>query len=372
MTDPEIPPDAVVGTALQLLPIPPHDDGFWDQLERALDAEAPPAVPVEPVRRTIVAAPQAIEPAAPVFELAPDPSLAVVPPALRRASNVVLVAIAAAAVVVVAIAGSTLLEERQGAEQVDSQDDAQQALEDLDRTLKEAEDDGSTVTTLTADGEDASTDAVLAWVADVGSGDGDAAWEAMGPGSKAEMGTQEEFEVLMTDLAEGYGAWAAAEPEEILVTPVLASDEGTLAVVTLIGAVEQEGTVEQRADAFPVRITDGKAVVEPFASAGVLEVVLPEPADDEGTLLPMDADGELVFVVPAGVEAPVLQLDGGTTVVCGQADGTELGGIDGYPGQRCAYDPEGDLELGAHTVTVAFLGSDGTEITAETMRFDAA
>ena len=46
----------------------------------------------------------------------------------------------------------------------------------------------------------------------------------------------------MTDLAEGYGAWSAAEPDDVLVTPVAADDDGTIAVVTLIGTVEQEGS----------------------------------------------------------------------------------------------------------------------------------
>ena len=48
----------------------------------------------------------------------------------------------------------------------------------------------------------------------------------------------------MTDLAEGYGAWSAAEPDDVLVTPVAAGDEGTIAVVTLVGTVEQEGTAQ--------------------------------------------------------------------------------------------------------------------------------
>ena len=82
----------------------------------------------------------------------------------------------------------------------------------------------------------------------------------------------------MTDLAEGYGAWSAAEPDDVLVTPVAADDDGTIAVVTLVGTVEQEGTTQARADAFPVRIVDGDVVLEPFASAGDLEVVIPEPA----------------------------------------------------------------------------------------------
>jgi hypothetical protein len=164
---------------------------------------------------------------------------------------------------------------------------------------------------------------------------------------------------------EGYGPWSAAQPERVLVTPVAAGDDGTIAVVTLIA--------DGRADAFPVRIDSGDVVVEPFASAGDLEVVIPEASSDDG--LGWESVGtseELVFVLPGDAEAPVLQIDGGDTVVCGEADGTELGDLDQSPGQRCAYLPEGGFEPGAHTVTIAFLGPGGDSITAESIHFEAA
>ena len=47
-------------------------------------------------------------------------------------------------------------------------------------------------------------------------------------------------------------------------------------VVTLVGTVDQEGARQHRADAFPVRVVDGTATLEPFAFAGELEVVVPE------------------------------------------------------------------------------------------------
>ena len=363
--DPELEPDVVVGTALQLLPVPAHGDDFWARLEAALDAEPPLQVPVEPVRGR-----GADDPAAPatVIELEPDRSLAVVPPMFRRTSNAVLVAVAAAAVVVVGIAGSTLLDDRQGTTVNGPAPSA--ALETL---VEDAQTDGATVTTISAAREDESSEAVLAWVDDLGEGDADAAWAAMGASSQAHFGSQAEFETLMTDLAEGYGAWSAAEPADVLVTPVAADDEGTIAVVTLVGTVDQEGTTQDRADAFPVRFVDGDVVLEPFASAGDLEVVIPEPAGDDGAGYEQVGTGEeLVFVLPADAEAPVLRVDGGDTVVCGEADGSELSDLDQSPGQRCAYLPEGGFDVGAHTVTIAFLGPDGASVTAESLRFVAA
>jgi hypothetical protein len=368
---PDVESDGFVRTALQLLPIPAHDDDFWVRLEAALDAEGGLAEP----RRTLVAAARpsgATEPPAtglpaPLVEL--DPSLAVVPPAFRRTSNAVLAAVAAAAIVIVAVAGTTLLDDERGTTVGTAEPAADAALETL---VQDAQSDG-TVTTLAAAREDESSEAVLQWVDDLGAGDGEAAWAAMGDVSQAHFVSQAEFEGLMTDLAEGYGAWSAAQPDEILVTPVAAGDDGTIAVVTLIGTVEQEGTAQHRTDAFPVRIVDGDVVLEPFASAGTLEVVIPEPPSDDGVdRAPVGTTEELVFVLPSDAGAPVLRIDGGDTVICGEGDGSELGSLDQALGQRCAYLPDGGFEVGAHTVTIAFLGPDGESITAESIHFEAA
>ena len=86
----------------------------------------------------------------------------------------------------------------------------------------------------------------------------------------------------------------------------------------------------------------------------------------------MGLQEELVFVVPSGADAPVLRLDDGDTLVCGEADGTELTDLDQAPGQRCAYLPEGGFEPGSHTVTVAFLARDGDAVTAGSVHFEAA
>ena len=43
MSELEVTPDPVVRTALQRLPVPPHEDGFWARLDEALvDAGASP------------------------------------------------------------------------------------------------------------------------------------------------------------------------------------------------------------------------------------------------------------------------------------------------------------------------------------------
>jgi len=374
MTDTEVPPDGIVRTALRLLPVPSHADDFWTRLDHTLDAQSVPPQPNADVPARSVFVGQAAAPlsvATPVLELEPDPTMALVPSALRRPSNALLLLVAAAAVVVVALAGSTLLDERSGTKHVTSDDVAQGAGEPA--ALAAGAQPGSvTPVTMSDQGEEAASEAVLAWVDDLRSGRGDEAWEAMGPTSQAHFASQAAFESDLTSLAEGFGGWSEGDPDEVLITPVLADGEGTLAVVTLVGSIKVEGEQQRRADAFPVRVVDGEAHVEPFAFAGELEVVVPEDVPSDGDRPPVASGEELVIVVPSAADAPLLRLDDGDTVVCGQAEGTELVALEGTPGQRCSYLPVEGIDPGEHTLTVAFLGSDGASISAASLLFEAA
>jgi hypothetical protein len=136
--------------------------------------------------------------------------------------------------------------------------------------------------------------------------------------------------------------------------------------------VDQEGAAQRRADAFPVRIVDGDAELEPFAYAGAIEMVVPEPAPADGEAAPVASDEELVVVVPSDVEAPILRLDDGDAVVCGEVEGSELTDLEGATGQRCSYLPPDGLTEGEHTLTMAFVGADGSSISAGSVLFDAA
>ena len=42
------------------------------------------------------------------------------------------------------------------------------------------------------------------------------------------------------------------------------------------------------------------------------------------------------------------------------------------PVQRCSYLPPDGIAAGEHTLTVAFVGADGTSITADALLFQAA
>jgi hypothetical protein len=366
VSDMDVEPDPIIRTALQRLPIPAHSDEFWSRLAGSIDAEG---ALLTDGRKVLVEAPEAVpgdgRPAATVGE--PDPALALVPKALRRTSNGVLLAVAAAAAVVVTLAGTALIEDRTGSNEIASDDITESAA-----TLQDKVEDDAPVT-LSEDGVDASSEAVMDWVEDLDAGDGAGAWQALGTASQAHFGTQEAFESEMTALAEGYADWTEATPEEVLVTPVHTDDDGTIAVVTLVGTIVTEGAAERRTDAFPVRVVDGEAVVEPFALAGAIEHVVPEvPVEEDAASAPVESGEALVVVVPAGAEAPILRLDEDEAVVCGHAEGSELTDLEGTSGQRCSYLPPDGMTSGEHTLTTVVLGSDGESISAESTLFEAA
>jgi hypothetical protein len=371
MTDAQDPgADVVVETALRLLPVPDHGPEFWADLDALLASEPAPHV-VEPALAT---GPPADHPHTfgdRLVELVPDTALALLPPALRRRSNVVLSAVAVAAAVMVVVAGGLLVRDRVG---------SGAGTEEVASRAGQPEDGGAETTveatptsTRTVGDADAAvpTAAVLEWVAHLGAGDTGAAWASMGPASQAHFGSESAFAAEGSALAEGYGAWSTAEPD-VLVTALTSSGDGSLLIVTLIGTVEQEGSRTRRAEAFPVRVVDGVAHLEPFAFAGELEVVAPGQAPAEGSLPMVSTDDELVVVVPRGVDAPTIRLDDGKTLVCGEAEGTDLTELEGSPGQRCSYRPEDGLTAGTRVLTVGFVSTDGTGVAAEAVLFTAA
>ena len=76
----------------------------------------------------------------------------------------------------------------------------------------------------------------------------------MGPTSQAHFDSQEQFEAELSTLAESYRAWSASEPEDVIVTPVESGDDETLAVVTLVGIMD-----DRRQPAAPGRRLPGPA-----------------------------------------------------------------------------------------------------------------
>jgi hypothetical protein len=366
--DTSIEPDPVVRTALQLRPVPEHGEAFWEVLERLVGHEAAGQTVGSPASdlESSIPADATRAAASSVVDLHDHPSLGLVPPALRRRSNALAAIAAVAAAAMVVVAGATLIRERSG--RVDTADVAAPAGQTSTTVV-------SSISTLTSSAQvgseeaDLSSEAVRAWVAALAESDADAAWASMGPSSKQHLGTRAAFDELMTGLAEGFGAWSAATPDRVLVTPVEVEGDGSLLIVTLVGEVEQDGVRQRRADAFAVRLADGEAQVEPFDAAGQVEMVVPDGSSDTGEALEGD---ELVVVVPAGAAAPIVRLDDGDALVCGKSPGTELTELDAVSGQRCSFAPQGGIEPGNRVLTVAFTTHDGALISAQSAMFVAA
>lgn len=370
MSEHVVDPDPIVQTALELLPVPGHRDDFWARLTEAIDAEDPTGVPAPSDRPAAIATAAVDGPlgAAPLLER--HPSSALVPVALRRPSNVALLAVAALAAVVVGLAGGSLLRGRDGTGRLTSGDGSPGA--ELEALVDGAQGGASVLEPVARADATSARDAVQAWLGAVREGDSTLAWAAMGPASKAHFGSQAAFAEEMPAMADGMGSWANARPDQVLVTPVTADDEGTLVVVTLVGTVARDGEPTPRADAFPVRLTDGQARLEPYASAGPIELVVPEAIRGDHADEPVGTSEDLVVVLPSGVDAPVVRIDDGDTLICGDADGTELIPLAEVPGQRCSYLPDGGLTSGSHVLTVAFRGAEGASWSVASVRFDVA
>lgn len=368
MSDRDAPaPDRVVETALRLLPVPDHEPGFWERLDARLAAEPAPTAAAPTRAAAPVEAGAAGSDAAPVPVVPLEPAdLSVIPSAMRRPSNVVLSVLAVAAAVVVVVAASALVRSRTGGDQPADEVAGPAATEPGDPEAPGAPDEPADPqpSALAAPAGSPETQVVVDWVRALAAGDVDAAWALLGPGSQAHWGSRDAFAAQRTDFAEGYGAWAGTSAEQVLVTPLV---DGSLSVVTLVGPVEQEGARNVRADAFPVRRVDGGLRLELYASAGPVEVVVPGAPVDDGTPATVAPGEELVVVVPEGARPPVLRIDDGTVVTCGQDAGT-FGALEGSPGQRCGYRPP-TLTAGDHVLTVAVWRGDGAEVTAHSVRF---
>lgn len=372
--DQEIQPDPVVETALRLLPVPDHGEAFWDRFAQALAAEPAHGEPDEEDehRRNDASTRRRVEDArapdtagVPVLELVSTDHLHLVPSAVRRRSNAVLSAVAVAAAVVVVVAATSLVRSR-GGDTADVADD-QQATEQTEQT----DPTETTLATLTAPDDDSPhTAVVFSWINALAEGDMDAAWEVLSPAAQAGWGDKAAFEAERTAFAEGYAAWAHTKPQQVLVTPVVSAANEDISIVTLVGMVEQEGVKNMRADAFPVRITGDKAELHLSPVSAGIEFVSPDTLSNGA--YPKVTDDSLVVVVPAEASAPILRLDEGDLLFCGDSPDTELTELsDGY-GQRCELQPKDGLPDGVHVLTAAYMSDDGSGVTAQSVVFEAA
>lgn len=206
--------------------------------------------------------------------------------------------------------------------------------------------------------EAAAEQAARAWVEAVGAGDFDRAWDLLADQSREATRGRDGFDTSRTALAEGWGAWAGVPgvSYRVVSLPGLASDLPAelprLAVVTLTGVVEQEGTTAFRALSMAVRGTVEEPRVDLFADVGI--DLQPGPDASGGALIPGRTN--LGAYTPAAAKVWFVVDDRAP------AGPDEVQGADGDK-QFATFTPTPALTSGRHVLTVAALMVNGQVLT---------
>lgn len=192
--------------------------------------------------------------------------------------------------------------------------------------------------------------AARGWVEAVGAGDFDRAWDLLAHQSREATGGRAGFDASRTALAEGWGAWAGVPgvSYRAVLLPGPASDppaeRARLAVVTLTGVVEQEGTTVFRALSMAVRGTAEEPRVDLFANVGI-EL---HPGPDASGSAPIAGRTNLGAYTPAAAKVWFVLDDRAP------ADPDDVEGADGDQ-QFATFTPTPALTEGRHVLTVAAL-----------------
>ena len=171
------------------------------------------------------------------------------------------------------------------------------------------------------------------WVDALSGGDTDAAWMLLSEEARQAVGGREGFEALGSALAEGWGAWAAADYR--VRTIALADGRAGSGAVVLEGTRSAEGMTETTAAALPYVGTHDGVRLEPFV--GTVDWQVP---DRDAAAVP--ASTPLAAYLPFAEEV-VFALDD-------RLVDADIQGADGD--QVLASVVAGPLEPGEHVVTV--------------------
>jgi hypothetical protein len=109
--------------------------------------------------------------------------------------------------------------------------------------------------------------AAKAWIAAMGEGDREQAWDLMTAQAKARFDTYAAFE-SSSGLSEGWATWAFAKDVAYYNHTVASSEDPAVVVVTIAGTRQVEGTTERSAGALVVDVEGNRALVDPFTGAG--------------------------------------------------------------------------------------------------------
>ena len=105
------------------------------------------------------------------------------------------------------------------------------------------------------------------WIALMGDGRRELAWDLMSARARARFDTYAAFE-SNTDLSEGWATWAAAENVAYSQHTLASSGPTDVVVVTVSGTRQVEGTTERSVDVMVVYVQGNDASVDPFTAAG--------------------------------------------------------------------------------------------------------
>lgn len=353
-------PDPVVANALRDLPVPEHRLTFWADLEAAVQAEAEAAAGATDPSSTPPSAdpadrhdPSALPTAdVPVLRHAPPkPSLA------RRAAP--WLAAVAGLVVVGAGAGFVLsATDDDGGNDLAGTTTEAASIETTTVPGAVTTTTSATATTAVADpAADDPTEVTRLFIDALGAGDTEAALALLGPRSTAYIQSLGGDPLgFVTEMQEGYGAWAGAPDLDISSASagVVAPLTSELAIVTVQGTHPGEGTAEDRVDAFPLVREGDRWVVELVAFAdgreNELEFTVPN-GNNDGSLGSMVPNGEINVFVPAPGTV-LFQIDGGEV----RSDQT----ADIPAGTFALHAPPDPLAPGTHVLVAVAVGEDGT------------
>ena len=193
---------------------------------------------------------------------------------------------------------------------------------------------------------EAAEGAVSDWIGFLADEDADGAWGLVAIDSQQGFGGRSTFDRQLTDLVEGYGAWADVSNPITFVNSLDSDGPDFALVVTLAGTLSQEGESAWSAVSIPVIMEGGSAKVSPFLGDGNEIGILAQGFGDE-IVIPQDAQFTIIF--PSS--GSLLVFVNGSAVTDTRTE-TEDGG------SYTSFGPL-PLEVGNHTVTGIYVDEDG-------------
>lgn len=195
------------------------------------------------------------------------------------------------------------------------------------------------------------------WIAAVGAGNADTAWDLLDPASQEAIGGRSGFDSSFGEIVEGYGAWAIATDIVEYSSPVPLVEPAEVYLVSWVGMVTQEGETYAKAVAIPVTVNDQGAKVNPFARGELVEFVVPENTEPPAVFASITT---LEFDIPT--EAVALAF------LNGQYEANQNVQDLGNGKSRVYVTPETHMEVGASQVLSVVYFQDGF-VHAEAVRF---